>query len=68
MANWAAGPSLAVLLEVGLDLLAAGRELPQHRLGDAGDIGDAVPDRAPLDAEAAGQLLAQVRLVEVPDR
>ena len=69
--RWRAGrpwPSLAVLLEVGLDLLAAGRELPQHRPGDAGDVGDAVADRAPLDAEPAGELPAEVRLVEVPDR
>ena len=59
---------LAVFFEVGLDLAAAGGELPEHVAADAGDIGDAVADRSPLDPEAAGQLPPQLRLVEVPDR
>ncbi len=62
------GRVLAVLVEVRLDLPAAGRELPEHRSGDAGDVGDAVADRPPLDTETAGQLPAQVGFVEVPDR
>ena len=62
------GAVLAVLVEVGFDLPPAGRELPDHRPGDPVDVGDAVPDRSPLDAEPAGELPPQVRLVEVADR
>ena len=61
------GAVLAVLVQVGLDLPAPGRELPQHRPRNAGDVGDAVAYRPPLDTEALGELPAQVGFVEVPD-
>ncbi len=69
MATWAAlGAVLALLPEVGLDLPAPGGELAEDRPGNARDVGDAVADLAPLDAEAVRQLPAEMGLVEVPDR
>ena len=59
---------LPVLVEVGLDLPATGRELPQHGLGDPGDVGDAVLDRTPTHAEPAGEIPPKMCLVEVTDR
>ena len=37
----------------------------EHRAGDVVDLGDSPLDRAPLDAEGAGERVAQHRLVEV---
>ena len=53
------------LVEVLLDLLAAVREVVPHLLVDPDHIGDAIADRAPFDAEPAGELVAQVGFVEV---
>ena len=50
------------------DLAAAGGERLDGRRGDVGDVCDAVVDRAPGDAEATGELPAQLSLVEEPDR
>ena len=61
------GAGEPVLGEVGFDLGAAGGEGVDEWAGDAGDVGEAVLDRVPLDAEAAGELVAQLGVVEVPD-
>ena len=47
------GARCAAPLELGLDLGAPAAERPQHRRRDAGDVGDAVAHRRPLDAELA---------------
>jgi hypothetical protein len=61
-----AGRTESDLVEVLLDLLAAIREVIAHLLVDPHDIGDALLHRAPLDTEPTGQLVTQMRLVEVP--
>ena len=50
--------------ERGLDLRAPAAERPQHRLGDAHQIGDPVADRQPFKSESSGQLRAQDGLVD----
>ncbi len=60
-----AGRGVAGLGEHLLDLVAPLAELVDDRLGDAGDIRHAVDDGSPLDAEAAGEEVAEVGLVEV---
>ena len=47
------------------DFRPAGGEGAQVLVGKALDLGDALADWLPLDAEAAGQLVAQVGLVDV---
>jgi len=51
---------------VFFDLLAAIREVVSDVVVDPDDIGDAFLDRSPLDAESGGELVAEVRFVEVP--
>ena len=48
-----------------LDLAAPIGEVIDHRPVDPGDIGDAVLDRFPFDAEPSGQLVTKVGFVEV---
>src|ERR1700674_4736495 len=62
-----AGPVQVMLREVGLDVLAPLREATQSNVGDAGDVGDAIGDGSPVDAEPAGQFGAELCLVEVAD-
>ena len=62
------GARRAAALQLGLDLRAPPAERPQHVRRHAGDVGDAVAHRRPLDAEPLGQLRAQPRLVEVAGR
>src|SRR5439155_11934424 len=59
------GRVLAPLVEALLDLGPALREQPQHLGGDPSYIGDAVADRSPLQAEVAGEGVAEMGLVEV---
>ena len=42
-----------------------GHERADQRIGDAGEVGDALGDGVPGDTEAAGQLVAELGLVEV---
>src|SRR6266508_1466695 len=58
--------AVAPLVELGLDLGAAAREPAQRRRRDAGDLGDALADRAPLDAQPPRQLRQQLGLVQEP--
>ena len=51
--------------EGGLDLAAAGAELPPHGQRHPLDLGDAPLDGGPGDAEPGGELGAQLVLVEV---
>jgi hypothetical protein len=44
---------------------APGRERLQPLVLEALDLGDALPDRLPLDSERPGQLVAKVRLIDV---
>ena len=55
---------LAALLELGLDLGAAAAERPPDRGGDPIDLGHAVTYGGPFDAEATGELDAQLGLIE----
>ena len=57
-----ADPALGHL---GLDLVAPSREAFEHRGGDAVDVGDAVDNRCPGNAEATGELGPELRLVEI---
>lgn len=59
------GRAVAGLGEQLLDLIAALAELVDHAGGHARDVGPAVADRAPADAEARAQKVAEVGLVEV---
>jgi hypothetical protein len=61
------GPSRAEpnLLEALFDLSPPVREVLEGFLVDAGQVGDPVLDRPPFDAECAGELVAEVGLVEV---
>ena len=47
------------------DLAAPRREQADQRFGDADDLGCAFADGFPVDAEPAGELVTQMRLVEV---
>ena len=61
------GPTPDVKREQGLDLGAAlGEQLPQLR-PDAGDVGMAVDNRVPADAEAGGELGAEGGVVDPAD-
>ncbi len=51
-------------VEFGFDLGAALREVLDDPAGDAGDVGNVVVDRVPLDAETSGQFVAQHTLVQ----
>ena len=55
------------VVESVLDLDGALREHPQHVLRDAGDLGLAVHDRFPLEAEAVGEFVADHRLVDAAE-
>ena len=47
------------------DVFASSREGTQHGLVDAFNVGDAVDDRSPRDAESTGEFVAEMRLVDV---
>ena len=47
------------------DVFASSRESAQDGFGDSVEVGDAVDDRSPSDAEAAGEFVAEVRFVDV---
>ena len=47
------------------DVFTSSREGTQDGLGEAFDVGDAVDDRSELDAEASGEFVSEVRLVDV---
>ena len=50
-----------------VDVAGPLREHVEQLVGDAGDLGLAVDDRSPVDAEAVGELGAQHRLVEAAE-
>ena len=62
------GRRLAPLGHVGLDLHPPAGERPQRPLRDPGNVGDPPADRGPLDPETTGQLLSELRLVQIADR
>ena len=53
-----------LLVDAALDVGGAGGELLEHRVGDVGDLGDAVHDRLPRDPEPVGELGAQGGVVD----
>jgi len=53
-----------LLIDAALHPGGAGRELLEHRVVHAGDFGDAVHHRLPIDPEAGGQLRAQGQMVD----
>ena len=60
------GTGLAGGFEFGFDLVATLGPQPQQPTWDAGDLGAAFVDWAPVDAEASGQLVTQHGLIHRP--
>ncbi len=56
--------AVELLVDAPLDVGGAGRELLEHGLGDVGDLGDAIDDGFPFDAEAGGELRAQCGVID----
>lgn len=59
-------PALPPCCQLGLDLAAPRGEMDPHRRVDALELGYAIANRPPLEAQSPGQLQAQATLVQVP--